>query len=159
MPILIILTLSLFNSFAFAEQELEPVWKSSCDQQQRCNATLPVVVENQGQKRVVAGLTYLYNPPGDILRIRFSPKATRGAGIGLKVDQNKALQLPISNCDDKVCEVNIAVDTQLLNELRGGQWMLLAYQENTKQRTLPIQIFGFNAVYEQWNQAREKPTH
>ncbi|MBD1389779.1 invasion associated locus B family protein [Neiella sp. HB171785] len=134
--------------FAFStiatEQDIE-AWTLACAEDSPCTITQLVMAEKAGKSGVVGGVTYFHSANQPILKVRFTPDALKSKGVGLKVDGHSPLHLPITGCDGKVCEVNVAVDNKLLNELTTGKILAVAYvNQANQQMTFPVILTGFD---------------
>ena len=78
---------------------------------------------------------------------RFSPGANLKAGVGVKIDQQEAFRVPISQCDNHICEVRSLMPEELLAQMRVGRMLQFAYFLEKQQLTYPVSLNGFDAAY------------
>ena len=138
-----------FATGSYAQNNKSGNWVLNCEADKPCFISQKIEYKNNGHNTVVGGASVFYASKHLVLRLRFSPNAKKEQGVGIKVDKNQALHLPITACDNKVCEANIAIDAQLLKELRSGKSLSIAYfDKRAKQKTLPVFLNNFNEVFE-----------
>lgn len=78
---------------------------------------------------------------------RFSPGANLKAGAGVKIDQQEAFRVPISQCDDHICEVRSLMSEALLSQMRAGKMLQFAYFLENQQLTYPVSLSGFDQAF------------
>jgi invasion protein IalB len=134
-----------FSSFA---KDFE-AWTVKCPVGKPCVITQMVMKKQGDSANVIAGVSYFDHSEQPILKIRISAKADPKKGIGLKIDQQKPLHLPITNCDEKLCEVNVVADKQLIKDLQSSQVMSVAYilKSSQQQTAFPVILNGFQQAY------------
>jgi len=143
-----------FVTSVFAQSPIFANWSLSCKNNNPCFISQKITLNLNDKVRVLGGASIFYTTENLVIRLRFPPNAKQSHGVGIKVDKNNALHLPITACDDKVCEANIAIDKQLLAELKAGDLLSIAFfDKKLKQKTLPIFLSNFNEVF---NQLTEK---
>lgn len=141
-----------FATGSYAQKNKSGNWVLNCEADKPCFISQQIEFKNNGHSTVVGGASVFYASKHLVLRLRFSPNAKKSQGVGIKIDKNQALHLPITACDNKVCEANIAIDDQLLTELRSGEFLSIAYfDKSAKQKTLPVFLNNFNEIFESLN--------
>jgi invasion protein IalB len=123
------------------------LWQLSCNNAEKCIITQQVIARRGNQSQVLAGATIAKNATNTILTIRVSAVANQQQGLGLKVDSHEAIRVPLQQCDRKVCESNIVLDSLLLQEMQSGDVLTVAFIDtNNKQVSLPLYLQGFKAL-------------
>ncbi|WP_427983523.1 invasion associated locus B family protein [Agarivorans sp.] len=147
MKIPLLLTPLLLCLSAWAEDY--QAWTVTCPTAKPCVISQMVMKQQGDAADVIAGVSYFNHPSQPILKIRITPQADPKKGLGLKFDQQTALHLPITNCDNKVCEVNIVADQQLIDDLQNSKLMSVAYilKSNQQQNAFPVILNGFKQAY------------
>jgi len=129
---------------------------------ERCMVS-QIVVADPRKRQVVLGLTvdFLDSARVPTLRARFSPEAEVRAGIGLKVDAQPDMRLPITSCDSRRCEAVGRLSAPVLDRLRSGRLAQFAYlHKGGKQIVLPLSLSGFDdALAALRKQARVAASH
>lgn len=129
-------------------------WGFSCavaangkgDLAERCMVS-QIVAANPRKRQVVLGLTVDFADSPDVptLRARFSSRAEPRAGIGIKIDRQPDMRLPISGCDERRCEAVGRLAPPVLKLWKKGKLAQFAYlQRGGKQVVLPISLDGFD---------------
>ena len=148
--LLLSLLLTIKSAHAIQNQSFE-AWSLLCGKQGNCSLSQLVSLDPKGDK-VLAGINVNYSVSSDfpVLMVRLPPAANLKAGLGIKVDDNKAIQLPLSQCNASACQSVIKIDKQLLSELQSGKVALFAISvgEDKRQLTLPVSLAGFNKGFQ-----------
>lgn len=125
-------------------------WSVSCGTQ-NCAMTQMVAKDAAG-KEVMLGVSinFAFKSDFGIMIVRLPKIADKEAGLGIKVDENKAIRLPISSCSDIACQTIIKIDQALIDEFSSGKVAKYAYAlNNKKQMILPISLDQFAAAYDE----------
>lgn len=141
------------NSTSPKEPNLYGAWSYEC-REARCFVSQSLLAKNGTKVGVVAGISIAKaNRHGLIMTIRFSKLAELKAGIGLKVDDNKPIKTKILKCDAKVCETNVIMDSQLIQEMQQGKVLQVAYfnKKTRNQTTLPFSLAGLKGAIAKLN--------
>jgi invasion protein IalB len=70
------------------------------------------------------------------------------AGVALRVDDGKALQLSLQTCDARGCYAGLAVSAELLESLKKGAQLHLGIQTMLRERIgIIVPLKGFTAGY------------
>jgi len=140
---------SLLFCFSSWAQDYQ-AWTVKCPNGKPCVISQMVMKQQGDTADVVAGVSFFNHPTQPILKIRITPQADPKMGLGLKFDQQAALHLPITNCDGKVCEVNIVADQQLIDDLQNRKLMSVAYilKNSQQQNAFPVILNGFKQAYQ-----------
>ncbi|TFW32480.1 invasion associated locus B family protein, partial [Massilia horti] len=112
---------------------------------ERCMISQLVSV-NPRARQVVLGLTvdFADSPEVPTLRARFSSNAVRKAGIGIKVDAQPDMRLPIGDCDALRCEAVGRMAQPVLKVWLSGKQARFAYlMDGGRQIVLPVSLNGF----------------
>jgi len=149
--------LSLFANFSHASNSLQATfegWSVNCGARpgsdvQQCVATQSVTIGGDASKMVV-GVMVAHQKEHALPHIvfRISPSANREKGVAVKVDEFDQFQVPITNCDQNVCEIRSFIPENLLAHMRKGKLLQFAFFLNDKQVTYPISLEGFNKTYQ-----------
>jgi invasion protein IalB len=110
-----------------------------------------IVATDPARQKVVLGLTVDFADSATVptLRARFSSKAERRAGIGLKIDARPDMRLPIGDCDSRRCEAVGRLSPPVLAQWRKGKRAQFAFlQQNGKQQVFPVSLDGFGQALE-----------
>jgi len=141
-----------FITSSYSQNQKSNSWLLNCKANNPCFISQKIQFNYKGESKVIGGASVFYASKNLILRLRMSPNANKEQGVGLKIDKNKAVHLPITTCDVKICEVNVAIDNQLLSELRSGKVLSVVYFDDTnKQKALPVFLDNFNELFDQLN--------
>jgi len=108
-----------------------------------------IVAADAAAKQVVLGVMVAPTPGETLPHIifRFSPGANIKAGAGVKIDQQEAFRIPITQCDTHICEVRSLMPEALLSQMRSGKLLLFAYFLEKQQMTTPVPLDGFDAAF------------
>ncbi len=127
-------------------------WSFKCEP--RIGSTVDLCVANQlvtagKAKRTILGVMVSYSPehPMPHIIFRLSPKANVEKGAAVKVDELASLRVPISNCNNQICEVRSFIPEVLLSQMRSGKLLQFAFFLNDKQVTYLVSLEGFDKTY------------
>lgn len=71
------------------------------------------------------------------------------AGITLQLDGQKPEQLEVQTCDQKGCYVGSAISAKMLDAMKQGEKMTIAFQDLPKNKiSVPVPLKGFAAAYQ-----------
>lgn len=83
------------------------------------------------------------------------------AGVIFKVDEGKEARLVIETCNPEGCYASTGMDENLLETMKKGTEMLVAFQANTnkEQITIPVSLKGFSSAFTKvkLDKAKAKP--
>ena len=85
------------------------------------------------------------------------------AGTIYKIDEGKEARLVIETCNPEGCYASTGMDEKLIEAMKKGKEMLVAFQANTnkEQITIPVSLKGFAAAFDKVKlddaKAPEKP--
>ncbi|WP_416307810.1 invasion associated locus B family protein [Neptunicella sp. SCSIO 80796] len=120
-------------------------WSLICGDAGNCSLS-QIVSSDQSGSNIVLGATVNFAVSKDfpILMLRLPPSLFQQSGVGIKIDKNKPIQVPLSQCAPSACQSVIKMDKQLLDEMMTGEnvQVAVAIQKN-KQLTLPLSLEGF----------------
>lgn len=142
------LSLSMFVANATTTTNFN-AWSMICGQQGNCSLSQLVATDPEA-KKIIMGVNVNFSMSNDfpVLMLRLPPSIDKNSGVGIKIDDNKALQLPISQCNKKACQSVIKMDEALLNEMRQGNVAKVAILlKSKKQLTMPVSMQGFKEAY------------
>lgn len=148
----ILWVLSLLSLQAFAQPVTTTqfqAWSLVCAEQGNCSLSQTVAKDKAG-KKILMGININYSVSNlfPVLMLRLPAKVNQQSGVGLKIDDHKAIQLPITQCTKKACQSVIKIDDVLLNEMKNGKQGKLAFAlTSKKQLTLPISLQGFSKAF------------
>jgi invasion protein IalB len=123
-------------------------WSVSCGVQ-NCAMTQMVAKDASG-KEVMLGVSINFALKSDfgIMIVRLPKVVNKEAGLGIKVDEKKAIRLPISECNNTACQTIIKIDQAMIDEFSSGKVAKYAYAlRNNRQMILPISLDQFAAAY------------
>lgn len=114
-----------------------------------CIAT-QLITKTNNAKQVVMGVTVGYEAQHPLPHIifRISPGANIHKGAAVKIDQQEYVSIPISTCDDNVCEVRSFIPQALLEQMQQGKYLQFAFFIKNQQFTYPISLDGFAQLYQ-----------
>lgn len=148
--ILSLVLLLSFPVFSFATNtEQFQSWSLICGDQGNCSLS-QLIVKDKAAKQILMGVNVNYSVSDlfPVLMLRLPAKINRASGVGIKIDDNKPIQVPITQCTDKACQSIIKIDDTLLNEMKNGKVGKIAFAlQSQKQLTLPLSLQGFSAAF------------
>jgi invasion protein IalB len=129
-------------------------WGLSCEEDHGVTEAAPekcaisqIVTTDSKSGRVLLGVTvdYLDSPTVPTIHFRFSATAKPAPGIGVKIDEQAEMRLPISDCNAHRCEASGRLVPDVLKLFQTGRVAQVAFiAENDKQVTLPVMLNGFD---------------
>ena len=139
---------------AVTDQARFSYWGLSCEKthdvedmaSKKC-AISQVVTTDLKSGKVLLGVTvdYLDSPTVPTIHFRFSPTAKPAPGIGVKIDEQAEMRLPISGCNTQRCEASGRLVPEVLKFFQTGHIAQIAFiAENDKQVILPLMLNGFD---------------
>ena len=147
---LAILLSLLLPVFGFsAETTSFKSWNLLCGEHGNCSLS-QVVAMDKAATQILMGVNVNYSASNlfPVLMLRLPAKIHKQGGVGIKIDDNKAIQVPITQCNAKACQSMIKIDDVLLKEMKNGKVGMIAFAlESKKQLTLPISLEGFEAGF------------
>ena len=122
-------------------------WSVSCGPQ-NCVMT-QLVAKDEAAKQVMLGVSinYAFASEYGVLMVRLPANINKKSGLGIKVDDHPAIQLPISQCTPAACQSIIKIDQKLLKEFSSGTVAKFAYATKGQQMILPISLSQFKQAY------------
>lgn len=115
---------------------------------QRCYVSQSVGLTRDGGN-VVLGVSvdHFDSPTVPTIHFRFTTLADRPSGIGVKIDQNEDLRLPIADCNASRCEAAARLSGDTLVKFRAGQVAQVAFiGPGGRQVTVPVSLEQFGAA-------------
>ena len=74
-------------------------------------------------------------------------KAQVPAGVGMKMDEQPPVRLPLGSCDKAVCEARGWLTDDMTGQLRKGRLLRFAYYIDTRnQITYPVSLDGLDGA-------------
>jgi invasion protein IalB len=127
-------------------------WSYECTSQDTLKNELCVanqlVLHKKTNKAVLGVIVgFLPNHPEPHIIFRLSPSANVDKGAAVKVDELQSFKIPISNCDEKICEIRSFIPKELLTQMRKGKQLLFAFFLDQEQVTYPVSLDGFDKTY------------
>ena len=124
-------------------------WSLLCGDQGNCSVSQLVAMDPEGKKVLLgANVNFSMSNSFPVLMLRMPPNLNKTSGVGIKIDDNKAIQVALSQCTAVACQSVIKVDKTLFAELRDGKLAKVAFAlEKSKQLTLPLSLNGFAEAY------------
>jgi len=125
-------------------------WSLLCGDQGNCSVSQLVAMDPEGKKVLLgANINFSMSNSFPVLMLRMPPNLNKTSGVGIKIDDNKAIQVALSQCTSVACQSVIKIDQTLFAELRDGKLAKVAFAlEKNKQLTLPLSLEGFADAYE-----------
>jgi invasion protein IalB len=109
-----------------------------------------LVAKDAAGSQVMLGLSINFAFKSDlgVMIVRLPIALNQKEGLGIKVDDNKPIRLPISNCNEVACQTIVRIDEALLAEFSNGKVAKYAYAlKDGKQMILPISLGQFALAY------------
>ena len=148
--ILVVLSLLLLPIFGFsAETTSFQSWSLLCGEHGNCSLS-QLVAKDKAATQILMGVNVNYSVSNlfPVLMLRLPSKIYKEGGVGIRIDNGKAIQLPITQCNAKACQSIIKIDDILLKEMKKGKVGMIAFAlKSKKQLTLPISLLGFEAGF------------
>jgi invasion protein IalB len=120
-------------------------WSLICGAQGNCSLS-QLVAKDKAATQILMGVNINYSVSNlfPVLMLRLPSKIHKEGGVGIKIDNNKSIQVPITQCNSKACQSIIKIDEVLLNEMEHGKVGMVAFAlKSKKQLTLPVSFQGF----------------
>ncbi|QHJ12423.1 hypothetical protein FX988_02680 [Paraglaciecola mesophila] len=124
-------------------------WSLLCGDQGNCSVSQLVAMDPDGKKVLLgANINFSMSNSFPVLMLRMPPNLNKTSGVGIKIDDNKAIQVALSQCTSVACQSVIKIDKTLFAEMRDGKLAKVAFAlEKRKQLTLPLSLDGFSDAY------------
>lgn len=124
-------------------------WSLLCGDQGNCSVSQLVAMDPEGKKVLLgANINFSMSNSFPVLMMRMPPNLNKTSGVGIKIDDNKAIQVALSQCTSVACQSVIKIDKTLFAEMRDGKLAKVAFAlEKGKQLTLPLSLDGFADAY------------
>jgi len=125
-------------------------WTLSC-KSSLCYIHQSLVADNGKKSGIIASINVARMPQHvDVLSVRLGSNASKEAGIGIKIDGHKDIKAKILECNQQLCQTNIAIDKKMQSELVAGSFMQLVYLDkgSKKQITLPFGLKNYSKAYQ-----------
>jgi invasion protein IalB len=124
-------------------------WSLLCGDQGNCSVSQLVAMDPEGKKVLLgANINFSMSNSFPVLMLRMPPNLNKTSGVGIKIDDNKAIQVALSQCTSVACQSVIKIDKTLFAEMRDGNLAKIAFAlEKGKQLTLPLSLNGFADAY------------
>ncbi len=148
--ILLLFAATVSPASAASDARTFGAWSVNCtghteDSKKLCAASQSIATDPEGRK-VVLGVIVERIVDGQIrprITFRMSSKAFVAAGVGIKVDGEPPARLPISSCDNAVCEARGWLNEAMTRQLHNGRLLRFAYfVDAEKQITFPVSLNG-----------------
>ncbi|ABG42763.1 Invasion associated locus B [Paraglaciecola sp. T6c] len=124
-------------------------WSLLCGEHGNCSVSQLVAMDPEGTKVLLgANINFSMSNSFPVLMLRMPPNLNKSSGVGIKIDDNNAIQVALSQCTSVACQSVIKIDKTLFAEMRGGRVAKVAFAlEKSKQLTLPLSLEGFADAY------------
>jgi invasion protein IalB len=133
---------------------VQPGWAARCSSAGR-DAPLECAIEQNAILTKTGQLVVLVNirVPGDtrapIALVQLPLGLNLQAGAKFQVDDGKAIDLPIQTCENRGCYASVPVSPEMLNALRSGKQLKIAFQDLAKETiTIPMPLTDFSVAYD-----------
>lgn len=125
-------------------------WSLLCGEQGNCSVSQIVAIDPQGEKVLLgANVNFSISDNFPVLMLRMPPNLHKSSGVGIKIDDNEAIQVALSQCTSVACQSVIKIDAKLFAEMRSGKLAKVAFAlEKSKQLTLPLSLDGFANAFQ-----------
>lgn len=154
--ILILSFLSL-QVFAKSPETVEfQAWNLLCGNQGNCSLS-QLVTKDKSATQILMGVNINYSVSNlfPVLMLRLPAKINKSSGVGIKIDDNKPIHVPITQCNSKACQSIIKIDDMFLEEMKNGKVGKIAFSlKSNKQLTLPISFQGFSEAFKALKEKR-----
>lgn len=148
--LLVILSLLSLPVFAFSLKTTQfQSWSLICGEKGNCSLS-QLITKDKAATQILMGVNINYSVSNlfPVLMLRLPAKVNQASGVGIRIDNNKSIQVPITQCTEKACQSVIKIDDTLLNELKSGKAGMVAFAlKSKKQLTLPISLEGFSEAF------------
>ncbi|MEO9508064.1 MAG: invasion associated locus B family protein, partial [Nonlabens ulvanivorans] len=127
-----------------------------CGEQGNCSMS-QLIAKDKAATQILMGvnINYSVSEKFPVLMLRLPAKVNKASGVGIKIDNNKPIQVPISQCNEHACQSIIKIDTTMINEMQDGKVGMVAFAlKSKKQLTLPISFDGFSDAFNALNKDR-----
>ncbi len=124
-------------------------WSLICGDKGNCSMS-QLVTKDKAATQILMGVNINYSVSNlfPVLMLRLPAKIHQASGVGIKIDDNKSIQIPITQCNEKACQSIIKIDDILLNEMKNGREGKIAFAlKSKKQLTLPLSFQGFSQAF------------
>lgn len=124
-------------------------WSLICGEKGNCSLSQLVSTDSEA-KNILLGVNVNFSVSQNfpVLILRLPPSIYKESGVGIKIDDKDAIQLPISQCNYQACQSVIKIDELLLQQMQSGQLAKIAFAlQEKKQLTLPVSLLMFREAY------------
>lgn len=131
-------------------------WSLLCGDQGNCSLS-QLVAKDKSATQILMGVNVNYSVSNlfPVLMLRLPAKINQSSGVGIKIDDNKPIQVAITQCNVNTCQSIIKIDDMLLEEMKKGKVGKIAFSlTSKKQLTLPISFQGFTKAFEALKEKR-----
>jgi invasion protein IalB len=131
-----------------------PGWVSRCSSASRdapleCAVEETAVLTKTGQLIVLVNIRVASDTRQPVALVQLPLGLNLPAGAKLQVDDGKVVDLQIQTCENRGCYSNMPVSPELLNALKSGKQLKVAFQNLNKEViTIPMPLADFAAAYE-----------
>ena len=150
MKVVLLLALGLLSFAAKANETKDfAAWSLLCGDKGNCSLSQLVATDAEA-KNILLGVNVNFSISSDfpVLILRMPPSIYQKSGVGIKIDDKDAIQLPISQCNHQACQAVIKMDEILLQQMKNGQMAKIAFAlQEKKQLTLPVSLQSFSEAY------------
>ncbi len=155
--LLILLSVLSFSVLASSTTTVKfDAWSLICGEQGNCSMS-QLIAKDKAATQILMGvnINYSVSEKFPVLMLRLPAQVNQTSGVGIKIDDNKSIQVPISQCNERACQSIIKIDNTLLNEMKNGKVGMIAFALKSKrQLTLPLSLEGFSEAFEALNKDR-----
>jgi invasion protein IalB len=131
-----------------------PGWVSRCsslgrDAPLECAVEETAVLTKTGQLIVLVNIRVASDTRQPVALVQLPLGLNLPAGAKLQVDDGKVIDLQIQTCENRGCYSNTPVSAEMLNALKSGKQLKVAFQNLNKEViTIPMPLADFAAAYE-----------
>ncbi len=127
-------------------------WRLRCEKQndespERC--FIMQTAKTQKDNRDVLRVGVRYPDPGKpaMVFLTLPLGVYLPSGLLLQIDDGETLRIPVEICLPNGCHTRMALEGELLKNLKSGQQAKLAFQDSQQQQiTVPVSLAGFTAA-------------
>jgi invasion protein IalB len=147
----LVIGLSVLPAWAQTEEQYKD-WTYRCDPAEgdlpeRCFIVQTVKDPESGQDLAQMAIGFVPDQPDPVAIISLPLGIYLPPGVGLKVDENEPIRVPVEICDRGGCRTGITLKDPLRSSMKKGVTARILVQDGSRQPAgLPISLSGFTAA-------------
>ena len=122
--------------------------KKSDDEPERC--FIMQIAKTETDKRDVLRIGVRYPEPDKpaMVFLTLPLGVYLPSGLLLQIDEGETLRIPVEICLPNGCHTRLALNGELLKDLKSGRQAKLAFHDSRQQQiTIPVSLAGFTAAF------------